>query len=151
GIDALDPQGAEIALLVAAVAIGILRCLFHRLLGGADGILAAPVIALGCLEDLLVAGVGGNASLNAHVSISLQRQRLYGMYHLTRPSSPLERILVPRLVRMYLALWLIRRWRLPATPTFTLPVAVKLNRFLAPDLVFILGILLGPLAIFGWI
>src|SRR5690606_26052432 len=63
------------------------------------------------------------------------------MYHFTRPSSPLARILVPRLVRMYLALWLIRRWRLPATPAFTLPVAVKLNRFLAPDLVFILGIL----------
>src|SRR5690606_188741 len=63
------------------------------------------------------------------------------MYHFTRPSSPLDRILVPRLVRMYLALWLIRRWRLPATPAFTLPVAVKLKRFLAPDLVFILGIL----------
>jgi hypothetical protein len=30
---------------------------------------------------------------------------------------------------------------LPATPAFTLPVAVKLKRFLAPDLVFILGIL----------
>src|SRR6218665_1511629 len=63
------------------------------------------------------------------------------MYHFTRPSSPLDRILVPRLVRMYLALWLIRRWRLPATPALTRPVAVKLKRFLAPDFVFILGIL----------
>src|ERR1044072_7662992 len=63
------------------------------------------------------------------------------MYHLTRPSSPLDRILVPRLVRMYLALWLIRRWRLPATPAFTLPVAVSLKRFFAPDLVFKFGIL----------
>src|SRR3954471_4038045 len=42
---------------------------------------------------------------------------------------------------MYLALWLIRRWRLPATPCFTLPVAVSLKRFLTPLLVFSLGIL----------
>src|SRR6185503_13280267 len=41
---------------------------------------------------------------------------------------------------MYLALWLIRRWRLPATPAFTLPDAVSLKRFLAPDLVFSFGI-----------
>jgi len=49
--------------------------------------------------------------------------------------------LVPRFVRMYLALWLIRRWRLPATPAFTLPVAVSLKRFFTPDLVFNFGIL----------
>src|SRR3954463_2481021 len=42
---------------------------------------------------------------------------------------------------MYLALWLIRRWRLPATPCFTLPVAVSLKRFFTPLLVFSLGIL----------
>src|SRR3954467_9164777 len=41
---------------------------------------------------------------------------------------------------MYLALWLSRRWRLPATPAFSLPVAVSLKRFLAPDLVFSFGI-----------
>src|ERR1700744_3007412 len=44
--------------------------------------------------------------------------------------------LVPRFCRMYLALWLIRRGRLPATPALILPVAVILKRFLAPDLVF---------------
>ena len=32
--------------------------------------------------------------------------------------------LVPRFWRMYLPLWLIRRWRLPATPALILPVAV---------------------------
>src|SRR3954463_5322334 len=42
---------------------------------------------------------------------------------------------------MYLALWLIRRCRLPATPCFTLPVAVSLKRFFTPLLVFSLGIL----------
>src|SRR5687768_11243002 len=41
---------------------------------------------------------------------------------------------------MYLALWLISRWRLPATPCLTLPVAVSLKRFLTPLLVFNLGI-----------
>src|SRR5215212_2253905 len=35
---------------------------------------------------------------------------------------------------------LLMPWRLPATPCFTLPVAVKRKRFLAPLLVFILGI-----------
>src|SRR5580692_9349476 len=49
--------------------------------------------------------------------------------------------LVPRFCRMYLALWLIKRWRLPATPALILPVAVILKRFLAPDLVFSFGIL----------
>src|SRR5689334_630798 len=47
---------------------------------------------------------------------------------------------VPRCWRMYLALWLISRWRLPATPNLTLPVAVILKRFLAPDFVFSFGI-----------
>src|SRR5690349_13501127 len=41
---------------------------------------------------------------------------------------------------MYLALWLIRRWRLPATPCLILPVAVSLKRFLTPLLVLSLGI-----------
>src|SRR3954462_12784985 len=41
---------------------------------------------------------------------------------------------------MYLALWLISRWRLPATPCLILPVAVSLKRFLTPLLVFSLGI-----------
>ena len=51
--------------------------------------------------------------------------------------------LVPRLERMYLELWLINRWRLPATPALILPVAVILKRFLAPDFVFSFGILLS--------
>src|SRR6266550_1533720 len=35
---------------------------------------------------------------------------------------------------------LLMPWRLPTTPCFTLPDAVKRKRFLAPLLVFILGI-----------
>src|SRR5207253_2581857 len=41
---------------------------------------------------------------------------------------------------MYLALWLISRWRLPTTPCLSLPVAVSLKRFLTPLLVLSLGI-----------
>src|SRR6478672_7376473 len=50
---------------------------------------------------------------------------------------------------MYLALWLIRRWRLPATPCLILPVAVSLKRFLTPLLVLSLGIFVSfvPLAL----
>ena len=47
----------------------------------------------------------------------------------------------PRCCRMYFERWLIKRCRLPATPALTLPVAVILKRFFAPDLVFNFGIL----------
>src|SRR6478672_10636730 len=47
---------------------------------------------------------------------------------------------VPRFWRIYLALWLMSRWRLPATPCLILPVAVSLKRFFTPLLVFNLGI-----------
>src|SRR5690606_8819123 len=46
---------------------------------------------------------------------------------------------------MYLALWLISRWRLPATPCLTLPVAVSLKRFFTPLFVFSLGIFVSLL------
>ena len=46
-IDALDPERAELALPVFAVAIGVLQRLVDRGLGGADGVLAAAEEALG--------------------------------------------------------------------------------------------------------
>ena len=57
GVEALDPQRAEGALLPLAVAEGVLVGLLDRLLGDADGVLAAAVIALGGLVDFLVLGV----------------------------------------------------------------------------------------------
>src|SRR4051795_1686314 len=66
--------------------------------------------------------------------------RPYGAQAFTRAVSASARILVPRFWRIYLALWLIRRWRLPATPCLILPVAVSLKRFLTPLLVLSLGI-----------
>jgi hypothetical protein len=51
GVDALDPQGAEVALLGAAVAVGVLPGAVNGGLGGADGVLAAAVETLGLLRE----------------------------------------------------------------------------------------------------
>src|SRR4051794_23707276 len=72
--------------------------------------------------------------------------RPYGAQPLTRATSASARISVPRFWRIYLALWLISRWRLPATPCLILPVAVSLKRFLTPLLVFSLGIFVSLLS-----
>ena len=59
-----------------------------------------------------------------------------------------ERTVVPRALRRNELERLIMPWRLPAWPALILPEAVILKRFLAPDFVFILGILLVLLCIF---
>src|SRR5262249_55998938 len=64
GIEALDPERPKGALAALAVAIGVLVCLLHRLLGDANGVLAPTVIALGGLQDFLVFGVPGDAALD---------------------------------------------------------------------------------------
>src|SRR3954468_19521520 len=65
GIDALDPERAESALLALAVAEGVLAGLLDRGLGGADGVLAAAGKALGGLVDFLVLGVRGHTAFDA--------------------------------------------------------------------------------------
>src|SRR4051812_37856898 len=57
--------------------------------------------------------------------------------------SALNMMRVPRSWRICFLVRLIMPWRLPAIADFTLPLAVILKRFLAPDLVFSLGILLS--------
>ena len=64
GVDALDPQGAEVALLDLAIAVSLLAGLIDRLLGNADGVLAATAIALGRVENPLVLLVRGYAALD---------------------------------------------------------------------------------------
>src|SRR5262245_4087123 len=51
--------------------------------------------------------------------------------------------LVPRKLRICSFERLIMPWRLPVWPCLILPLAVKRKRFLAPDLVFSLGISLS--------
>src|SRR5262249_9658429 len=65
GVDALDPEGAEGALLALAVAVGVLHRLLDRLLGDPDRVLAPAVVALGGFQHLLVLGMGGDAALYA--------------------------------------------------------------------------------------
>src|SRR6185503_18733542 len=62
------------------------------------------------------------------------------MYFLTILASLSQSTMVPRALRTNLAVRLIMPWRLPWAATFTLPVPVILKRFLAPLLVFSLGI-----------
>lgn len=62
------------------------------------------------------------------------------MYFLTIFASDAQRIIAPDASRMNFVVRLIMPWRLPAGPAFTRPEAVKLKRFFAADLVFILGI-----------
>src|SRR6185369_9371583 len=72
GIDALDPQTAEIALLGATIAIRVLKALFDLLQSDAVVVIGAAPVALGELEDLLVPCVRCNTALcTCHVSIPL--------------------------------------------------------------------------------
>src|SRR3546814_579262 len=75
GVDALDPERAEVPLLNLAVAISVLPRLLHRLFGDADRVLAAAVIALGGLARPLVTGVRGYTTFDAcHLSVLLTGQ-----------------------------------------------------------------------------
>src|SRR5437667_12893057 len=64
-------------------------------------------------------------------------------YFLTLSPSVLNSTRVPRSCRICFLVRLIMPWRLPRWACITLPVAVTLKRFLAPDLVFSLSIWLS--------
>src|ERR1700685_1756758 len=64
-------------------------------------------------------------------------------YFLMLSPSVLNSTRVPRSWRICFFVRLIMPWRLPRWAAITLPVAVTLKRFLAPDLVFSLGIWLS--------
>src|SRR5437868_8115152 len=68
----------------------------------------------------------------------------YGIQRRTRWVSEADMTVVPRNSRICSLERLIMPWRLPAWPCLSLPFAVNLKRFLAPDLVFSLGILRSP-------
>src|SRR6185295_12159693 len=70
-VQTLDPQGTKRALAPLAVTEGILVCLFHRLLGDANRVLAAAVIALGGFQNFLMLGVRGDATFDAGHEILL--------------------------------------------------------------------------------
>src|SRR5579863_3965124 len=74
-----------------------------------------------------------------------QGQAFGRKYFLTLSPSVLNSTRVPRSWRICLVVRLIMPWRLPRWACITLPVAVILKRFLAPDLVFSLGIWLSSM------
>src|SRR3954463_2481685 len=72
------------------------------------------------------------------------RDQAFGKkYFLILSPSVLNSTRVPRSWRICFLVRLIMPWRLPRWAAITLPVAVTLKRFLAPDLVFSLGIWLS--------
>src|SRR6185437_8594705 len=58
-VDALDPQGAEIALALLAADVVVLQRLVDRGVGRGDVVLAAAAEALGLLQDFVAAGAAG--------------------------------------------------------------------------------------------
>src|SRR5690606_13337622 len=65
GIDAHDPQGAEITLAGLAIAVLVLAGLGHRLLRDPEALAALAVVPLGLLQDFLVTRTGGHAALDS--------------------------------------------------------------------------------------
>src|SRR5215831_15418364 len=59
GIDPLDPERAEVPLLLLAADVVVLQRAIRRGIRRGDRVLAAAVEALDGLEDLLAAGVAG--------------------------------------------------------------------------------------------
>src|SRR4029077_19359250 len=65
GVDAGDPQGAELALARATIAIGVRQRVDRGLAGRADELALRATAALGLAEELLVLLVRGNAALHS--------------------------------------------------------------------------------------
>lgn len=81
GVDALDPQAAELALFDAAVAIGILHAFFNGLHCGAESILAAAAVTLGSINNLAVTGVRCHAPFyTSHFLTLFRLSRTAGIF-----------------------------------------------------------------------
>ena len=70
GIEADDPQGAERALLVTAVSVGVLTGVGYGVNGKANVRLATALETLGGLEDFFAAFAGRNSGFSAWHSYS---------------------------------------------------------------------------------
>src|SRR3954447_8416811 len=132
-VDAGDPQAAEVALAVAAVPVRVGVGLHDRFLGALVGGVRLPAEALGPLEDLaaLLAGVdgaldAGHRPLPPSSFVTVLRSA----FEIVR-SRPISRL---RLGDFFSRMWLENAWR-----PWSLPVAVFLKRFLAPECDFIFG------------
>src|SRR5690606_34954067 len=85
-VDADDPQVAELALALTAVAVGVLTRPDHRLLGDLELSAAGTVVALRLLQYLLATGAGCDATLHSR----------HGSFLLSAPWSAASDRCVPR-------------------------------------------------------
>src|SRR4051794_41400775 len=134
GVDADDPQAAEVALAVAAVAVGVGIGLHDRFLGPLVvrvGLAAEPLRALerGAPLLLRVDGALDPRHLEPAPSSFLTRFSSSG---LRISGLPRWRF---RLADFFSRMWLVKECRPP-----TFPFAVRLKRFFAPAWGFIFGI-----------
>jgi len=72
GVDARDPEAAELTFALPTVAVGVLTGLHHRLLGDPIDVLATTAIALGKGENFLVARVRGYTTFDSGHLLSPQ-------------------------------------------------------------------------------
>src|SRR4051794_8789736 len=133
GVDARDPEAAEVALAVAAVAVRVGVRLHDRFLGALVVAVRLAAEALGALERraALLAGVdgaldAGHRPLPPRSLVTVLRSAL----EMSR-SSPNARL---RFGDFFLRMWLEKACR-----ACSLPVPVFLKRFFAPECDFILG------------
>src|SRR5690606_20171539 len=63
-IDTSDPQGAELTLPLTAVAVGVLACLDHCLLGNTEHARASTVVTFSKFQNFFVTLTSDNAALN---------------------------------------------------------------------------------------
>src|SRR5216683_6587724 len=105
GVDAGDPQRAELTLLFAPAAIGVLTGLDDRLLGGAEDFAPGIEIALCLLENFLVPPACDDTAFNScHVLILLTlcvRQQLLDAVHVGLVNLHLAAQLTLTLARLF--------------------------------------------------
>src|SRR5690554_4483547 len=151
-VDTGNPQSAESALTVATVTVCVLTSLDNRLLGNAEHTTTSAVVTLGLLENLLVTTTCYHATLyTSHTLILLpllSKERFarldqHAVMRLIDATSDLAMSLVPRSCRLRFGLFLVRMWLVKDCLCLK-PVAVFLNRLVAPLLVFIFGIFKTP-------
>src|SRR5690606_28055956 len=136
-IDTRNPQGAEMALLLLAAAVGVLQGLGDGLLGNAEDLAAGVVVALGLADDFLVTAARRDTTLDSCHFLSPHK---YGSMRSRRPASSARTWFVCRRLRFRLVAFLVRMWLLLAWPHLYLPEAVFRKRLAAARLVLILGI-----------
>src|ERR671923_581835 len=134
GVDADDPQAAEVALAIAPVAIGVGVGLHDRLLGALVVRVRLAAEALRPLERraTLLAGVDG--------ALDPRHLEPAPSSFLTRLESSECRIVGWPRRRFRFGDFFSRMWLVKACRPRTLPFAVSLKRFFAPEWVFIFGI-----------